>query len=85
MAGLNEIKSRLLVHRDESPLCEVMAALIEPAWRNPRAHEHLHWDPELGQALFGQTAVDLATVMEVTDLITSVTRGFQAGIPADWR
>ena len=72
IAGLNEIKSRLLDHRAESPLCEVIAALIERAWRNARAHEDLYWDPERGVAMFGRTAVDLDTVQEVIGLIMSV-------------
>ncbi|MEV6350777.1 hypothetical protein [Actinoplanes sp. NPDC051851] len=78
--GLNEIRSRLLVHRDESPLCETIASLIVPAWRNARAHEDLHWDPERGVAVFGETAVDLLDVEATAELVWSVSRGFQAGI-----
>ncbi|MEV4638024.1 hypothetical protein AB0J80_11785 [Actinoplanes sp. NPDC049548] len=79
-AGLNDIRSRLLVHRTESPLCEGIAYLIEPAWRNARAHEDLHWDPERGKAIFGETAVDLPDVEAKADLMWSMCRGFQAGI-----
>jgi hypothetical protein len=78
--GLNEIRSRLLVHRSESPLCETIALLIVPAWRNARAHEDLHWDPERGVAMFGETAVDLPDVEATAELIWSVSRGFQAGV-----
>jgi hypothetical protein len=80
IVGLNEIRSRLLVHRTESPLCETIAFLIEPAWRNARAHEDLHWDPERGMAIFGEAAVDLTDVESTSELIWSVSRGFQAGI-----
>jgi hypothetical protein len=47
-AGLNEIRSRLLAHKDETPLCQMMADMIVPSWRNPAAHEGLYWDPEAG-------------------------------------
>lgn len=78
-AGLNDIKSRLLARRTDSPLCGAIAELIEPQWRNPPAHEQVYWDPDKDQAVLGGQPVDLDDIEDRADRAWSLGRGFQAG------
>src|SRR5690606_38553907 len=78
-AGLNELRSRLLGFRGRTPLWLRIAELITPERRTSRAHEELHWDPDVGAAVLGERAVDLREVHHAANLAWSVACGFQSG------
>ena len=72
-----KVAERLASHRD-SELCALLASVIEPAWRNPAAHEELQWDPIARTAVMSGRPVDLATIHRSALVGYAAHQGFEA-------
>lgn len=66
-------------HRDE-PLCALLSSTIKPEWRNPAAHEDLHWDPVNHLAMMGDRPVDLVEVRRSALTAYAAHQGFEVGV-----
>ena len=70
----------LLVSESAELLCQMLASVIEPHWRNAVAHEDFRWDSSSGRALLGDQLVDLEDLLDAAVKGRTMCQGFEHGV-----
>ncbi|MBB5966612.1 hypothetical protein [Planomonospora venezuelensis] len=74
----------LLSAEGNAPMCEMLAALIRPEWRNAIAHEDFLWDSEKSMAILDGKLVSLGELLHTSIAAMNICEGFEHGVAVSY-